>query len=360
MVDVTAKTYSMDMLPFTRVIIFASIKRWEATSLKKQLLAFALVPSLIFGAITVPLPKEASAATTGKVVNSVSFRQSPDENSTRIRYLQAGEPVSIIEKVNAYWYRVQVTNGQIGYVSTSDKYIHLDSQTTTPATGTGRIVASVSFRTAADQNATRIRYLKAGETVQILQKVNAYWYKVRASDGREGYISTSPTYVTTSGVTAPVTPPSTGGGTTSEKIQKVIAAGKKYIGTPYEYGSSRSNTATFDCSDFVHQAFLDGIGLKLPTDSRGQGAYVKSLGHNVTDWHNLKVGDLMFFMSYKGTAQSNYAGINKSAQTITHVAIYLGNGQILSTYSKESGGVRIDSIAGRHWEYRFLFGGSAL
>ncbi|NOU65962.1 SH3 domain-containing protein [Paenibacillus sp. LMG 31461] len=327
--------------------------------MKKQLLAFALIPSLLFGAVTVPFPKAASAATTGEVVSSVSFRQSPDENSPRIRYLKAGEPVSIIEKVNAYWYRVQVTNGQIGYVSTSSKYIKANGQTTSPATGTGRIVASVSFRTAANENASRIRYLKVGETVQILQKVNAYWYKVKASDGREGYISTSPTYISTSGgSTSPDT--NTGGGTTSEKIQKVIAAGKKYIGTPYEYGSSRDNTATFDCSDFVRQAFLDGIGLKLPSDSRGQGAYVKSLGHNVTDWHNLKVGDLMFFMSYKGTAQSNYAGINKSTQTITHVAIYLGNGQILSTYSKESGGVRIDSIANRHWEYRFLFGGSAL
>lgn len=326
--------------------------------MKKQLLAFALIPSLIFGAVTVPLPKAASAATTGEVVNSVSFRQSPDENSPRIRYLKAGEPVSIIEKVNAYWYRIQVTNGQIGYVSTSAKYIKASGQTATPASGTGRIVASVSFRTAANQNATRIRYLKAGETVQILQKVNAYWYKVKASDGREGFISTSPTYISTSG--AATSPGANTGGTTSEKIQKVIAAGKKYLGTPYEYGSSRDNTSTFDCSDFVHQAFLDGIGLSLPTDSRGQGSYVKSLGHNVTDWHNLKVGDLMFFMSYKGTAQSNYSGINKSTQTITHVAIYLGNGQILSTYSKESGGVRIDSIANRHWEYRFLFGGSAL
>ncbi|OCT14946.1 hydrolase Nlp/P60 [Paenibacillus pectinilyticus] len=325
--------------------------------MKKHILTFALIPSLIFGAVTIPLPKAASAATTGQVISSVSFRQSPDENSTRIRYLKVGEPVSIIEKVNAYWYRVQVTNGQIGYVSTNAKYIQASGQTTAPATGTGRIVASVSFRTAADQNATRIRYLKAGETVTILQKVNDYWYKVRASDGREGYVSTSPTYISTSGGT--VTPP-VSGGTTSEKIQKVIAAGKKYLGTPYEYGSSRDNTATFDCSDFVRQAFLDGIGLKLPSDSRGQGAFVKSLGHNVTDWHNLKVGDLMFFMDYRGTAQSNYAGINKATQTITHVAIYLGDGQILSTYSKESGGVRIDSIANKHWEYRFLFGGSAL
>lgn len=253
--------------------------------MKKQLLTLVLVPALMFGAVTVPLPKEASAATAGQIVGTVSLRQS------------------------------------------------------------------------ADVDSTRLRYLKVGEKVTILSKLNNWWYKVKASDGREGYISTSAKYIETSDVTSP------GGSSsdsTSTKVQKIIAAGEKYLGTPYEFGSSRDNTTTFDCSDFVHQAFLDGIGMKLPSDSRGQGSYVKSLGHAKTDWHDLKAGDLMFFMSYKGTSQSNYSGINKSAQTITHVAIYLGNGQILSTYSNDSGGVRIDSIANRHWEYRFLFGGSAL
>lgn len=51
--------------------------------------------------------------------------------------------------------------------------------------------------------------------------------------------------------------------------------------------------------------------------------------------------------------------INK-VRPLPHNGIYLGNGKVLQTYSKESGGVRIDSIEGRHWEYRFLFGGSTL
>jgi len=68
----------------------------------------------------------------------------------------------------------------------------------------------------------------------------------------------------------------------------------------------------------------------------------------------------MFFMSYKGSKSSSYAGINKAAQRITHNGIYLGNGKIMHTYLEKSGGVRIDSIEGKHWEYRFVFGGSAL
>ncbi|MEC0269826.1 SH3 domain-containing protein [Paenibacillus anseongense] len=341
--------------------------------MKKQILTLALVPALIFGAVTVPMVKEASAATTtttGQIVSSVSFRQGASTDAARIRYLKAGEKVTILSKVNSYWYKVRASDGKEGYVSTDSKYIKTSSVTTpddsdnnSGSATTGQIVSSVSFRQGASTVAARIRYLKAGEKVTILSKVNSYWYKVRASDGQEGYVSTDSKYIKTSGVTPPGDSNNNGGtsgGSVTEKAQKVIAAGKKYLGTPYEYGSSRDNTNTFDCSDFVRQAFLDGIGLKLPGDSRGQGSYVKSLGNAKTDWHDLKPGDLMFFMDYKGTSKSNYSGIDKSKQTISHVAIYLGNGQILSTYSKESGGVRIDSFENRHWEYRFLYGGSAL
>lgn len=140
---------------------------------------------------------------------------------------------------------------------------------------------------------------------------------------------------------------------------QVIAAGKKYMGTPYEFGSSRSNTRTFDCSDLVRQVFWEGAGIKLPTNSRTQAEYVKKEGEIKKNWRELAPGDLMFFMSYRGPKKGNYAHINKANQRITHVGIYLGNGKILHTYSKQSGGVRIDSIEGKHWEYRLVVAGSA-
>ncbi|RXT07958.1 C40 family peptidase [Ammoniphilus sp. CFH 90114] len=140
--------------------------------------------------------------------------------------------------------------------------------------------------------------------------------------------------------------------------QKIIQAGMKYIGTPYEFGSDRTSKRTFDCSDFTRRAYLD-VGIRIPSNSRTQAEHVRNLGKTSTKWQNLKPGDLMFFMSYRGVNASSYAGLNKFNQRITHVAIYLGNGKILHTYSNQSGGVRIDSISGRHWEHRFIFGGSA-
>ncbi len=151
-----------------------------------------------------------------------------------------------------------------------------------------------------------------------------------------------------------------GGNPNSAIIDRVIAEGMKYIGTPYLFGSNRSTTETFDCSDFVRWIYKEKADLLLPADSRHQGAFVKKHGTARSDWHRLKRGDLMFFMTYKGSTAADYRGIDKTTERITHVALYLGNGKILHTYSNASGGVHVQSVAGSQWEHRFLFGGSVL
>ena len=87
---------------------------------------------------------------------------------------------------------------------------------------------------------------------------------------------------------------------------------------------------------------------------------MKQLGTDVYQISELKRGDLIFFMSYAGSKAANYTSINKSSEPITHVGIYLGNGQVLHTYSVTSGGVRVDNLLGTTWEYRFLYGGSVI
>lgn len=217
------------------------------------------------------------------------------------------------------------------------------------------VVNGVNFRVKPSIEGNTIRTLKSGEAAVLLARVNVYWYKIKDRNGRIGYVSSNPKYVKTSSsesVKLDIT--------ATAAARKVIAAGKKYLGTPYEFGSSRSNTKTFDCSDFVRQAYIDGIGLKLPADSRAQGEFVKKKGNLKTDWRKLKPGDIVFFMAYRGSQASDYKGVDKLNERITHDGIYIGDGKIIQTYSAKSGGVRIDTIEGTSWEKRFLFGGSPI
>jgi len=254
-----------------------------------------LTTSIVIGGTTAGMAGTADAA-TAEAVSSVSMREDPSTSSDRIRYVDEGERLEILDEPNDYWYKVRDDRGRVGYVSSSDEYIDIIDSSSAPSMKTSSPAPSAPVSSAS----------------------------------------------------------------ASKSAQRVIAAGKKYLGTPYEFSSSRSSTKTFDCSDFVRQAFKDGIGKTLPSNSRDQGDYVKDRGATTTNWTKLKPGDLMFFMSYEGSKASDYKGLTMSKQRITHVSIYLGNGKMLHTYSKDSGGVRIDSIDNKHWEYRFLFGGSAL
>lgn len=339
-------------------------------NMKQKVATATITAALMFSSIAAPA---AWALQSAEVQSGVNFRSAPSTSASIIRSLKKGEEVTIIEKVNSFWYKIQDSNGKTGYLSTSSNYLKLQNKV--ESNNTAAVVkASVSFRKSPSTSGERIRYLKKGEQVSVLAKTNSYWYEVKDSDGVRGYVSTQDSYldvkgtVTEGGSSSGGSSSNNGNDTSTtlpqesvkDSVEKVIAAGMKYIGTPYEYGSDRNTTTTFDCSDFVRQAFIDGAGLKLPADSRQQGDYVKKKGGTTTNWKNLKRGDVVFFMDYKGSKASAYTGVNKSKAAISHDGIYLGDGKILHTYSKESGGVTISSMEGTHWEYRFLYGGSAL
>nr|WP_255807925.1 C40 family peptidase [Cohnella mopanensis] len=325
---------------------------------------YLLVATMVWSAF--PQPQANAAATTGTIQSGVNFRTAPSTSGAVIRMIGKGEEVVVLSKINSYWLQVKDSSGNVGYISSDSKYLSVNSSSGSTGGngavtgGNATIVSSVSFRTSPSVSASRIRYLSKGEKVTVTGQPNSSWYAVTDSKGQSGYVSTDKQYIAVSGSIPGPAPsqPSTDPG--SNQVESIIAAGMKYLGTPYEYGSSRDNTNTFDCSDLIRQMFKDAIGVTLPSDSRGQGEYVRGKGAVTTDWHQLKRGDLMFFMDYKGTKASSYSGKKPFGDKISHAAIYLGDGKVLHTYSKESGGVRTDSISGKHWEYRFLYGGSAL
>ncbi|MEC0243733.1 C40 family peptidase [Paenibacillus dokdonensis] len=287
-------------------------------NIKKSLLGCLLVSAAVSTAIILPAGSKAEAASaitqknvqsqTGIIQASVRLRDKPSMSSQVMGYLKSGEQVTILEKSTSYFYKVKTLSGQVGYTSSADQYIVVKS-----GSGSGSGSSAGSGSTTKPDNG--------------------------------------------SGSPAPVVPPTSSN--VSATIEQVIQTGMKYLGTPYEYGSDRNQTNTFDCSAFTRQIFKEAAGIVLPADSRQQGTWVKQNSSAVYNVDKLKRGDLVFFMTYKGSKASDYDGVNVNEERITHAAVYLGDGKLLHTYSEKAGGVVVTDFSSS-WKLRFLYGGSVI
>ncbi|MFC5402174.1 NlpC/P60 family protein [Cohnella soli] len=121
----------------------------------------------------------------------------------------------------------------------------------------------------------------------------------------------------------------------------VIAFARKYLGKVYEFGTATySESGTFDCSSFTQYVF-ERFGVTLPRVARQQaesGTYVSR--------DNLHPGDLLFFY---------VPGRFKSDETVGHVGIYMGDGNMIHASPKPQDGVQITPINKAYWKTTFLY-----
>lgn len=97
-------------------------------------------------------------------------------------------------------------------------------------------------------------------------------------------------------------------------INKIEWDAKKLLGKKYVWGAT--GPRTYDCSGFTQKIYRDA-GIRIPRVSRDQarvGQYVS--------FNQLRKGDLMFFDTHK-----------KRTGKVTHVGIYLGNGNFIHASS---------------------------
>lgn len=120
----------------------------------------------------------------------------------------------------------------------------------------------------------------------------------------------------------------------SAKVEMLIQAGLKYLGRPYEFGASNTQTRTFDCSSFTQRAYRD-IGIEIKRSSRSQYTYPP--GRHIKK-AEIKRGDLIFF---------DYTRDGR----IDHVAIYYGDNKLLHTYRPE--GVEVGPFS-TYWHNRYV------
>jgi len=107
---------------------------------------------------------------------------------------------------------------------------------------------------------------------------------------------------------------------------KVVNYALQFVGGRYVWGGNDPHTGA-DCSGFVSYVLRNVAGVNLPRTSRDQAKTGRAIKSS-----EMKPGDLIFYANSRGT--------------INHVAMYIGNGQIVHAASRRSG-IKIST-----WNYR--------
>lgn len=118
----------------------------------------------------------------------------------------------------------------------------------------------------------------------------------------------------------------------SDKRNEVVMTALGLIDTRYKYGGSSPGTG-FDCSGLVAYVFAKSAGQPLPHNTAALARQSRPIAKS-----QLSAGDFVFF--------------NTLNQSLSHVGIYLGDGQFINAPSS-GGKVRIDNLNSRYFAQRF-------
>jgi len=116
---------------------------------------------------------------------------------------------------------------------------------------------------------------------------------------------------------------------TSRIAQQLTRSALRFLGTPYVFGGN--TTSGFDCSSYVQHVFAM-VGVSLPRTADAQ----YDVGHPAVG--GPQPGDLVFFQTY--------------TEGVSHVGIYLGNGQFV--HASSSHGVMVSNLSESYWASRYL------
>lgn len=162
---------------------------------------------------------------------------------------------------------------------------------------------------------------RAAETTAAAKETTAAAKETTKAAETKAPTTAAATKATTASGVGPGGGPGTGGTSssgnevTNATRSAVVAYAKQFLGNPYVYGGT-SLTNGADCSGFTMSVFAH-FGISTGRSSRDQAAKGKEVAVSA-----VQPGDLLFY------ASGNY---------INHVALYIGNGQVIHASTAKSG-----------------------
>lgn len=248
------------------------------------------------------------------VESSLNVREEASETSEIVGKMQSNAGCEILEE-DGDWYKIQ--SGKVtGYVK--GEYLITGDEAKTLAGEIETTIATVTtetlhVRTEANADCDILALMPEGEDLEVLED-DGEWIKVDV-DGDEGYVSCEYVELSTQLPKAQTMTELKYGQGVSDVRVSLVAFATQYVGNSYVWGGT-SLTNGADCSGFVMSVFAN-YGIYLPHSSSAQANCGTTISAS-----DAQPGDLFFY--------SNGGGIH-------HVAIYIGNGQIVHASSPSTG-----------------------
>ena len=253
------------------------------------------------------------------VEETLNVRETPSADSSMVGKMPKNAAGEILETLDG-WYKIQ--SGDVtGYVSAD--YLITGEEAAACAEEVKQTIATVktptlNVREEPNTECSILALMPQGEELNVLEDLSG-WVKVDL-DNTNGFISKD--YVDIS-VQLPkamtMTEVRYGNGVSDVRVD-LISYATQFVGNPYVWGGT-SLTNGADCSGFTLSIFAK-YGVYLPHSSKAQA----NCGTRISA-SEAKPGDLFFY---------------GSGSSISHVAIYIGNGQIVHASSKKTG-IRISN-----------------
>lgn len=274
-----------------------------------------------------------------KVQSYLNIRSSPkDEGNSNIIGKLPGKAAGEILETEDGWYKIR--SGSItGYVTADPQYTATGQEAVDLAMDSASLMAIVNterlnVRMEPNTDSKIWTQISKEERYSVVQQMDG-WVQIELDtgdeneDGSDGaYISTSDNLVEVRYALAEAikfSPMEELANQQASLRSKIVNYALQFVGNRYVWGGTSLTNGT-DCSGFT-QSVLRNFGISIPRVSRDQARTGKSINSS-----QMRPGDLIFYANSSGT--------------INHVAMYIGNGQVVHAASRKSG-IKISS-----WNYR--------
>lgn len=246
---------------------------------------------------------------------NLNVREEANTSSKIVGKMYNNAACEILEELDG-WYHI--TSGEVeGYVSSEFIVTGIQAKMLGLEIAYERAVVqenSLNVRIQPSEDAEILTQVAKGEELEVIEVLDG-WVKCKLNTD-EVYVSADYVEIADGLNTAITIAQFKYGMDVSDVRVDLCEYALEFVGNPYVWGGT-SLTKGADCSGFVLSIYKK-YGIELPHYSKSQSNYGTEINYK-----DAQPGDLLFYGSSKST--------------ISHVAIYLGDGQIVHANDEKTG-----------------------